>query len=250
MVPPMTNQRQTTTPGPLPGVTWTRRTVAVLLMLAGLLAAGCGGGGGDGDAVASVSDDDGAEEASADEEDPDAELLDWVECMRDEGIDISDPTRDADGNLRIDGPGIHIGGGPAEGGFDEAPPAPDGGEEPDIDPDAMAAATETCGPPPMGGAGTMNEEKRQAMEASALEFAECMRDEGIDDFPDPDFSDSGPGGAPQTNEDGAGPGEGPGGEPQARVMVGPFGEIDMSDPETAAAFEACQDLIAPPGADT
>jgi hypothetical protein len=140
-----------------------------------------------------------------------------------------------------------IGMSPAEGGgFDDAPAEPEEGEEPDIDPDAMAAATETCGPPPLG-TDNVSEEDRQAMEASALEFAECMRDEGIDDFPDPDFSDSGPGGAPQTNEDG--PGDGPGGEPQARVMVGPFGEIDMSDPETKAAFEACQDLIAPPGAE-
>jgi hypothetical protein len=249
MVPPMTNTRHTTTPGLLPGVTWTRRTMAALLMLAGLLAAGCGGGGGAGDDVASVSDDD-AEEASAEEEDPDAELLDWVECMRDEGIDMSDPVRDADGNLQIDGPGIHIGGGPAgDGGFDAPPEKPDEGEEPDIDPEAMAAATETCGPPPMGEAGDMSEEDRQVMEANALEFAECMRDEGIEDFPDPDFSESGPGGAPETNSDGAMPGDDPGGEPQTRVMVGPFGEIDMDDPATKAAFEACQDLIALPGAE-
>ncbi len=247
MVPPMTNTRHTTTPGLLPGLTWTRRTVAALLMLAGLLAAGCGGGDGEGDAVASVSGDD-AEEASSEEEDPDAELLDWVECMRDEGIDMSDPVRDADGNLQIDGPGIHIGGGPAgDGGFDAPPGKPDEGEESEIDPEAMAAASEACGSPPMGDAGNMSEEDRQAMEANALEFAECMRDEGIDDFPDPDFSDSGPGGTLETNEDGTGPGDGPGDEPQTRVMVGPFGEIDMDDPATKAAFEACQDLVTPPG---
>jgi hypothetical protein len=30
------------------------------------------------------------------------------------------------------------------------------------------------------------------------------------------------------------------------VVLGPFGEIDMDDPEIAAAFEACQDLLGGP----
>ena len=38
--------------------------------------------------------------------------------------------------------------------------------------------------------------------------------------------------------------------PDERIVLGPFGEIDLDDPETAAAFEACQDLLGgPPGAD-
>ena len=76
-------------------------------------------------------------------------------------------------------------------------------------------------------------------------FAECMRDEGIADFPDPDFSNFGPGRGPATrsetvdeeSEDGDGSG--------AKVF-GPWGEIDLEDPETAAAFEACQDELGGP----
>jgi hypothetical protein len=78
-----------------------------------------------------------------------------------------------------------------------------------------------------------------------------MRDEGIQDFPDPDFSDMGPGNGPQTNSNSAGEGGGGGGG-DGPVVAGPFGEIDLDDPETAAAFEACQDLIGPgpgPGED-
>jgi hypothetical protein len=81
------------------------------------------------------------------------------------------------------------------------------------------------------------------MEEDALAFSECMRDQGIEDFPDPDFSDFGPGTGPRraeasadVDEDGGGA-NGPGGA----VIAGPFGEIDLSDPELQAAFEACQE---------
>jgi hypothetical protein len=53
-----------------------------------------------------------------------------------------------------------------------------------------------------------------------LEFAMCMRDNGFD-MPDPDFS----------NFDLAG-------------GVGPFGEIDPTDPGFEEAFEACEDIFA------
>ncbi len=51
-----------------------------------------------------------------------------------------------------------------------------------------------------------------------LEFAQCMRDNGFD-LPDPDFS----------NFDLAG--------------VGPFGEIDPTEPGFEEALEACQDIF-------
>jgi hypothetical protein len=109
----------------------------------------------------------------------------------------------------------------------------------------MDAAMETCGAPPALGPNDISEEDRQAMEEDALQFAECMRDEGIEDFPDPDFSDMGPGGEPQrrSSEDNGGQDGGDGG-PQ--VFLGPFGEIDLDDPEIRAAFGACQDLLGSP----
>jgi hypothetical protein len=221
--------------------------MVAVVAITGLLAA-CGSdgdSGGSDDGLASVSDGDSNEQAQGDDQaDADDELLDWVECMRDEGIDIPDPTRDENGNLVIDGPGIRLGGGDSAGSS-SSDEADDEGDERPIDPDEMDAAIEACGEPPGLGPNDLSEEDRQAMEEDALEFAECMRDEGIEDFPDPDFSNMGPGGEPQrrSSEDDGGEGGSDGG-PQ--VFLGPFGEIDMDDPEVRAAFEACQDLLGGP----
>jgi hypothetical protein len=222
-------------------------TTLAVLALAGLLGA-CGSdgdGSGGNDDVASVSGDDSDEQAQGDDQaDTEEELLDWVECMRDEGIDIPDPTRDENGNLVIDGPGIRLGGGDT-GGSTSSDESDDEGDERPFDRDEMDAAMEACGEPPALGPNDLSDEDRQAMEEDALEFAECMRDEGIEDFPDPDFSDMGPGGEPQrrSSEDDGGDGDDDGG-PQ--VFLGPFGEIDMDDPDVRAAFEACQDLLGGP----
>jgi len=220
--------------------------MAAVVAVAGLLAAcGSGDSGSSGDGVASVSGDESNEQAQGDDQaDAEDELLDWVECMRDEGIDIPDPTRDENGNLVIDGPGIRVGGGDSAGSSSSDEDDDEGDERP-IDPDEMDAAIEACGEPPALRPNDLSEEDRQAMEEDALEFAECMRDEGIEDFPDPDFSNMGPGGEPRrrSSEDDRGDDGGDGG-PQ--VFLGPFGEIDMDDPEVQAAFEACQDLLGGP----
>jgi hypothetical protein len=227
-------------------------TMLAALALVGLLAA-CGSDGDSddagGDDVASASDDETNEQDESDDQaDSEQELLDWVECMRDEGVEIPDPTRDADGNLVINGNGISIGGGDAPSTNDSG----DENDEPPFTPEEMEAAEEVCGTPPGLGPGDISEEDQQAMQDDALEFAQCMRDHGIEDFPDPDFSNMGPGGAPQTGspdgDDGGSGGDGDGRD--ETIVLGPFGEIDMNDPETAAAFEACQDLFGgPPGED-
>jgi hypothetical protein len=226
----------------------TTRSASLALVAAGLLlAASCGGGDGGGDDVASVSGDEGeaAQSDETSEEEQERELLDWVECMNEDGVEIPDPVRDENGDLVIEGNGINIGGGGVRvGGGSQEDPAAEG-EEPPFSREDMEAATEVCGPPPMVGAGDMSEEEQQERQDDALAFSECMRAEGIEDFPDPDFSDSGPGGAPQerSSEGSEGDGEGP----DQQIVVGPFGEIDMDDPEAAAAFEACQDLLGVPG---
>jgi hypothetical protein len=222
MGPRMTSKRITTT--------------LAALVLAGLLAACGGGDSGDGDDVASASDDDSSEQAQTDEseEATDQELYDWVECMRDEGVDLPDPTRDADGNLVISGNGINLGGSGSAANQDDG----GGGGASPIDPEEMAAAQEVCGEPPLLGAGDISDEDQQAQQEDALAFAQCMRDQGIEDFPDPDFSDEGSGSQDDTSEDGDG-GDGP-------SLSGPFGDIDLGDPEVAAAYEACQDVLALP----
>jgi hypothetical protein len=79
------------------------------------------------------------------------------------------------------------------------------------------------------------------MEEAALEFAECMRDEGIADFPDPDFSNMGPGGEPQqrrAEDDGGGDG-GP------RVVLGPFGESTWTTPRWRPPSRPARTCAAP-----
>ena len=64
------------------------------------------------------------------------------------------------------------------------------------------------------------------LQDSQLEFAQCMRDNGVE-MGDPDLSNFGPGGG-----DDDGPGRGPFG-----------GAIDFEDPDVAAALEVCQDEV-------
>lgn len=59
-------------------------------------------------------------------------------------------------------------------------------------------------------------------EEVALAFSQCMRDEGVSDFPDPNFS-------------GGGGGIAPGG--------GPEGGIDFQSEEVQAAFEVCNEVL-------
>ena len=97
MVPLMTTRRIT--------------TMLATLALAGLLAA-CGSDGDSGaadDDVASVSGDGADEQAQGDDQaDAEAELLDWVECMRDEGITaFPDPNHES-GGIEIDGDAVGI----------------------------------------------------------------------------------------------------------------------------------------------
>jgi hypothetical protein len=52
----------------------------------------------------------------------------------------------------------------------------------------------------------------------ALEFAQCMRDHGVEDFPDPEIGDEG------------------------SVQLSPGG-VDLDDPEVQAAQEECQSIL-------
>jgi hypothetical protein len=66
------------------------------------------------------------------------------------------------------------------------------------------------------GAGETEESQRGA--DAALEFAQCMRDQGIEDFPDPEIGDDG------------------------TVQLVPGG-VDLDDPEVQAAQEECQSIL-------
>jgi hypothetical protein len=104
--------------------------------------------------------------ASGTAKDSEAELLKYVECLRGQGLDVPDPTVDAEGNLTI-------------GGGNGGPP--------NIDPDKLEAAQKVCGDVPAGALGGGTDLNSAEFQDAAVKFAACMRNEGID-MPDPDFS--------------------------------------------------------------
>lgn len=217
----------------------TRTLAATLPLLAAVLLAACGGGGDGVDGgVASLGGDakDGdTTSTTLSEEEAEEALLDWAACMRGEGLDVPDPQIDGEGRVRI---GVGSGGG---GDDEDEDGGTDGGGTPP-DRDAMEAAFEECGEPPSVGS-PPSEQELAEMQENALEMAQCMRDEGIEDFPDPDFSDMGPGAGPGTrterfndDDDEASDDDG-----SSEVVAGPFGVVDLDDPEMRAAFETCSE---------
>lgn len=214
-----------------------RSTLTPLSVLLLVALSACGGGGG-GDGVATLGEDqdgDGATDTTLSEEEAEAAMVDWTACMREAGVDLPDFQADGDGNVRIGAVGA-IGGGPGGAAGDEGDetddePAADAPSKEDFD-DAM----EECGEPPRLG-GELSEEDRKEMQDQALEFAECMREEGIEDFPDPDFSEMGPGAGPSIRIEERNSGD----EEDGGATAGPFGDLDIDSPEFQAAQEACSE---------
>ena len=189
-----------------------KRTIVIAAVLAfGLLTASCAGSdsGSDVASLEEPSETQGAEapgEDTAEEPPTDEEaILAFAACLRDEGIDVDDPTVDADGNLR--------------------PPRPrDIGQE---DREVVRSAMDTCSEHLENVAFGLDAVDRSEREDQLFEYAACMRENGYD-MPDPDFSAFGQPG------EGAGTGGGGG---------GPFGEIDRDDPTFQVAQEACADIF-------
>jgi hypothetical protein len=149
--------------------------VLAIAGLAGSLTA-CGGSGDDdgaSDDVASL--DDGSGEATDDTtagtagpEDMEDAIVAYAECMRDHGVDMPDPQVDANGGIAIT-----LEGGPGDEG-------------------KLEAAQKACEPIMANARGEIeiDPEQEAEMQAQMLEFAECMREHGID-MPDPQFQGDG-----------------------------------------------------------
>jgi hypothetical protein len=181
-----------------------RRLIILLSALTVVLAA-CGGGDA-GDEVASLDSTTttvGATTTTVDDTaELEADLLAFSQCMRDNGLaDFPDPTIDADGN-----PEFFPGGQPPEGFADD---------------ETIQQAFDSCQDFLADVVLSFLPEDTTELEDRFLEWAECMRDQGID-IPDPDFS----GGL-------FGP-DGPGGI---------FGEIDPNDPDFQVASDECAYLF-------
>lgn len=122
-----------------------------------------GGGGGGGGMELSDEQQARFEEA----------MLDYAACMREQGIDFPDPVFGEGGRVTQS-----VGGGPGDG----------------PDPAEMDAADEICSPIMEEVQAQMPQpspEEQEEARQRALEFAECMREHGIEDFPDPHFGDDG-----------------------------------------------------------
>lgn len=180
--------------------------VLIPLVAASALVAGCSASGGS-SGVASVvgSGTSDASATPAPQGNTEEQLLSYVECLRGQGLNIPDPQVDAEGNLRLGPPrGVAQGGG--SGGFD---------------PSRFEAAQQVCGQPPAGALGGGRLDQTEFQDA-ALEFARCMREQGVD-VPDPDFSS------------GTGPG----------AIGGLFGRgLNNDDPKVQAAREECRGAFA------
>ena len=153
-----------------------RLTVIAVLLAFGLLAAACS----DGDSDSSVASLETTPAAGQDEQQPpdnanaegpasdEEAILAFAACLRDEGLDVEDPTVDADGNLR--------------------PPRPRDIE--DVDREMMRTAMDTCSEHLENVAFGLDGADQTERQDQLLEYASCMRDNGYD-MPDPDFTSMG-----------------------------------------------------------
>jgi hypothetical protein len=178
-------------------------TIVVLGLVLAVLAVSCGNGGDSGDeggvaslessttvvVATSLATDDATEEA----------LFLFAECMRGEGIDIPDPVIGPDGFPELSSPLD----------FEE------------LDLDAAVEALQTCQSFLEGVSLGFELDDQTAFLDALVEFAACMRDQGVD-IDDPDISG------------GIGPGV--------------FPDLDFEDPEILAAIAQCQTLLDQQGA--
>jgi len=122
-------------------------------------------------------------------------LLQYAQCMRDHGVDMADPNFSGGRvTMRSGGPGS------------------------DTSPQKMQAAQKACAKyqaqikPP-----AMSASQKADFKKKALANAQCMRDHGITNFPDPIFDNNG----------------------GASIRIGKNAGIDPQDPKFQAAQKAC-----------
>ena len=182
------------------------RPAAALLVMA-LLISACGGEPATNE-IASLEDPGEAATSSTEPAGTDLAmeegLIAFTECLREQGIEVGNPTVDADGNLQM--PPIEV----AFAASDEA--------EMEAFSREMDDKFAICEPllPEMAFTGSDLQEVSE-FEDLLVEYAGCMRDHGFD-MPDPDFSGAG--------------------------GVIDLGIVDPNDPTFQTADEACRSILA------
>jgi hypothetical protein len=224
-----------------------RQSIAVLGISVALLATACGSANNASAEVASLGSTTGTAPDTTSPVDTQDALLQYAACMRENGVDMADPTFDADGN-------------PTGGGF-----GPGAGIDPQSD--EFQTAQTACGDllqgAQFGGRGR-NGIDREAIQNSLSDFTACLRDEGLDvdditfgppggaagganggppaggSIPAGGFGGPPPGGSIPANGGPGGPG-GAGFDPTAR-MIEQLG-LDDTDPAVVAALAKCEPII-------
>jgi hypothetical protein len=176
------------------------RTIALVVAAVALVAAAAACGGSDDEpevAALPAAADTGEPETGATTDvarDPRDILVDFTRCLREEGVDVPDPDFDAapgEARQRLEEAGV------------------------DLDDPRVQEAVQTCQPLLAGILQSLSPEQIQGFRDAIVEYAKCMREQGID-LPDPDFS-------------------------------GGFdifgGAADPSDPAFQAANEVCSDVF-------
>jgi hypothetical protein len=165
----------------------TRVTMAALPLLCALTLTGCGSGGDGGDDIASAGGTSSQAAGGGAEVSSDEMGVKFAQCMRENGVDMEDPEPGKGIQLKV-GPGTSQ--------------------------ETVQAALEACREynPQENGSGQPNPER----EAAFREYAQCMRDNGVEAFPDPEP-----------------------GSPGIRITP----EVGQ-DPDFEAAQQACQDKLA------
>lgn len=214
-----------------------RRVLRGTVGLAVVLGLGaCGGGGDDSsDGIASLGTSEAVSTETTVAGSDEDKILAYTACLREQGLDVADPTFEADGTM--------------SGGFF----GPDSGLDPGSG--EFQAAQEVCGGliegVTLGGRGNGNFDP-EAMQEATLAYTECLREQGLD-VDDLDFNaQGGPGGGAGVGAGGSvppdasipagslpeGAGDGPGGGDPGNRLAEILG-LDPDDPTVAAALEVC-----------
>lgn len=175
----------------------------VLLPVVALLAAACGSGASNSGGVASLSGDPSSTTTTVSQQSQEQAALAFAKCMRDHGVDIPDPTVDANGNVQLFSR-------PQSNGTTNSTTGTT------IDRQTRQAAFSACSSYLQGFTQGFTQQDQTQIQDTLVKFAQCMRQNGYN-MPDPNFS-QGAGGGLRT-------------------------EINRNDPAFQKALTACQSIL-------
>ena len=137
------------------------RRITIIVFVFAMTAAACSSGGDDTGVASLTTVDQGSAASTTQPANDEQALVDFSQCMRDQGVDFPDPIVGADGYPR----------------FEFADPE-------SIDRDALFKAGESCRDLLDGVVLALPDFDSAQFNDTFLEYAACMRDQGFDNMPD------------------------------------------------------------------